>query len=146
MTQRLQLILIFILSMLFWTNVATAQDPERIKTITISADSAYTKVVQALQESGYYIAQLDRSSGFIQTSVSLKSKSIFGRDGDKRIFNFLVVPLPDRRSKIILNIFLFERLQAGSGNSGNYYYDDKGLVQDDKIYQQIWDKILPLIQ
>jgi len=145
MNPRPHTLLLLTLSMLFWINVATAQDPERIKTITISADSAYTKVVQALQESGYNIIKLDRPSGFIQTSVSLKSKSIFGRDGDKRIFNFLVVSLPDRRSKIILNIFLFERRTVGSGNAENYYYDDKGLLQDDKIYQQIWDKILPLL-
>jgi len=146
MISRPHRFLLPILAIFFWINTATAQDPERIKIITISADSTYTKVVQALQENGYYIAQLDRSSGFIQTSVPLKSKSIFGRDGDKRILNFLVVPLPDQKSKIILNIFLIERFKTGSSEAGSYYYEDRGLLQDDKVYQQTWDKILPLIQ
>ncbi len=145
MVKKTHISLISLLFILFCTHAASAQNPERTKTIQISADSAYTKVVQALHESGYYIAQLDRPSGFIQTSIYLKNKSLFGREGDKRILNFLISPLPDGRAKIVLNIFLIERHRGGSNDSPNYYEEDKGIIQDDKIYQQMWDKISPLL-
>lgn len=147
MTLRPHTLLLPILSIFFWINAATAQDPERTKTIMIPADSAYTKIVQALHESGYYIAKLDRPSGFIQTDIYLKDKSIIGfKDGEKRIFNFLVSPLSDKTAKIVLNIFRIERHRGGSFDAPNYYDENKGIIRDDKIYQQIWDKILPLLQ
>jgi len=146
MRRRSQVFFLLTLCMLFWFNLATAQNPERTKTVAISADSVYTKVLRALHESGYYIAQLDRPSGFIQSSVLLKDKSIIGfKEGEKRILNFLVSSHSDSTATIVLNIFRIERYRGGSFDSPNYYEEDKGLVQDDKIYQQMWNKILPLI-
>ncbi|WP_433901299.1 hypothetical protein [Sphingobacterium puteale] len=146
MTSRSHPLLLTLLSIFFWVNPTSAQNPERTKTIMISADSAYTKIVQALHESGYYIAKLDRPSGFIQTSVYNKNTGLFSNEGDTKISNFLVSPLSDRTAKIVLNIFLIERRRGGSFDSPNYYEENKGIIRDDKIYQQIWNKILPLLQ
>ncbi|WP_104384128.1 hypothetical protein [Sphingobacterium sp. HMA12] len=146
MTPRSRTLLLPLLSIFFWINPASAQNPERTKTIMVPADSAYTKIVQALHESGYYIAKLDRPSGFIQTSVYNKNTGLFSNEGDTKISNFLVSPLSDRTAKIVLNIFLIERRRGGSFDSPNYYDENKGIIRDDKIYQQVWNKILPLLQ
>lgn len=128
-------------------STALAQNPERTKTIQIKADSAYTKIVQTLQESGYYIAKLDRSSGFIQTEIYIKDRSFFGfKEGEKRILNFLVIPLGEQTAKIVLNIFLTERYRGGSSDFRSYYEEEKGIMQDNTVYQQMWNKMLPMLQ
>lgn len=146
MTPRPRTLLLPLLSIFFWINAVSAQNPERTKTIMIPADSAYTKIVRALHDSGYYIAKLDRPSGFIQTRVYDKNTGLFSNGGDTKISNFLISPLSDRTAKIVLNIFLIERHRGGSFDSPNYYDENKGIIRDDKIYQQIWNKILPLLQ
>lgn len=62
------------------------------------------------------------------------------------IFNFLISTIKDGGSKVVLNIFLIERRKGGSFDSPNYYDEDKGIVRNNKVYQQIWDKILPMLQ
>jgi len=100
-----------------------------------------------LQDSGYFIAQLDRPSGFIQTSTYLENNNLLSnKEGEKLIFNFLISPLQAKRSKIVLNIFSIQRRKGGSFDTPNYYDEDKGIVRNNKAYQQIWDKILPLFQ
>ncbi|HCX56994.1 MAG TPA: hypothetical protein DHU90_10540, partial [Sphingobacterium sp.] len=68
------------------------------------------------------------------------------KEGEKLIFNFLISPLQAKRAKIVLNIFSIERRKGGSFDAPNYYDEDKGIVRDNKAYQQIWDRILPLFQ
>jgi len=146
MKRSIQISLLAIAQLLFLSSPLLAQNPERTKTVTIASDSAYTKIIQALQDAGYFISQLDRSSGFVQTSAYFENKKLLSnKEGEKIITNFLITPLKGGSSKIVLNIFLIERRRGGSSESPNYYDLDKGIIRDNKFYQQIWDKILPIL-
>ncbi|MDR0264018.1 MAG: hypothetical protein LBJ04_12415 [Sphingobacterium sp.] len=147
MKHLIQFSLLLTVYLLFFSSSLLAQNPERTKTIPIPSDSAYSKIIQALQGGGYFIAQLDRPSGFIQTSMYLKNnKFLSNKEGEKLISNFLISPLKDGGSKIILNIFLIERRKGGSFDSPNYYDEDKGILRENSAYQQIWDRIIPILQ
>jgi len=147
MKHLIQFSLMLIAYVFVFSSPLLAQNPDRTKTIPIASDSAYNKIIQVLQDGGYFIVQLDRPSGFIQTSTYLENNNLLSnKEGEKLIFNFLISPLQAKRSKIVLNIFSIERRKGGSFEAPNYYDEDKGIVRDNKAYQQIWDKILPLFQ
>ncbi len=147
MKHLIQFSLLLTAYLLFFSSSLLAQNPERTKTIPITRDSAYTKIIQVLQDGGYFISNLDRPSGFIQINTYLENNKLLTlQEGKKLIFNFLISPIKDGGSKVVLNIFLIERRKGGSFDSPNYYDEDKGIVRDNKVYQQIWDKILPMLQ
>ncbi|WP_293888941.1 MULTISPECIES: hypothetical protein [unclassified Sphingobacterium] len=146
MKRLIQISLLAIAQLFFLSSSLLAQNPERTKTVTIASDSAYTKIIQAFQDGGHFISQLDRSSGFVQTSAYFENKKLLSnKEGEKIITNFLITPLKGGGSKIVLNIFLIERRRGGSSESPNYYDLDKGIIRDNRFYQQIWDKILPTL-
>lgn len=147
MKHLIQFSLMLIAYLLVFSSPLLAQNSDRTKTIPIASDSAYSKIIQVLQDGGYFIVQLDRPSGFIQTSTYFENSNFLSnKEGEKLIFNFLISPLQAEKSKIVLNIFLIQRRKGGSFDAPNYYDEDKGIVRDNKAYQQIWDKILPLFQ
>ena len=146
MKRLIQFALLAIAQVFFLSSSLLAQNPERTKTVPIASDSAYTKIIQAFQDGGDFISQLDRSSGFVQTSAYFENKKLLSnKEGEKIITNFLITSLKSGGSKIVLNIFLIERRKGGSFESPNYYDLDKGIIRDNRVYQQIWDKILPIL-
>nr|WP_288812296.1 hypothetical protein [uncultured Sphingobacterium sp.] len=100
MTPRSHTLLLPLLSIFFWINPVSAQNPERTKTIMIPADSAYTKIVQALHESGYYIAKLDRPSGLSKHVNTTKTQDYLVMKVIQKFPTFWLVLCPIKQLKL----------------------------------------------
>jgi hypothetical protein len=127
----------------FSTITASAQQVSRSKVIDLAADSAFDQIVSSLHNNGYFLANLDRASGFIQVQIvtKYKKKMLSAKSGAQRTLNFLVKPNGKAKAQIDLNIFLEERFFGGDIHNRIYYYAERELLEDPKEYQRTWEQL-----
>ncbi|GGH30052.1 hypothetical protein FAZ19_21585 [Sphingobacterium alkalisoli] len=127
----------------FSTITASAQQASRSKVIDLAADSAFDQIASSLHKNGYFLANLDRASGFIQVQIVTKytKKMLSAKSGARRTLNFLVKPNGKAKAQINLNIFLEERFFGGDIHNRSYYYAEKELLEDPTEYQRVWEEL-----
>lgn len=120
----------------------SAQNADKVspKSIRIDADIQVTfdRVIDYLQDNGYFIVSLDRQSGFIQSKIFVENKKLLSaKVGEKRTLNFIIRSVEENKSKITLSIYCEEQLFNTNSSSRVYYYQDKGISEDLTLYEEI---------
>ncbi|MGJ1445034.1 hypothetical protein ACR79S_08825 [Sphingobacterium spiritivorum] len=117
------------------------------RSVAIPADSTFTKSIQYLHNNGYRLTAVDRPSGFIQIRTYIKHNKIFSaKMGEWRTLNFLIQPEDPNQAIIALNIYQVDKIFGGDIHNKTAYDEDNGLSDDPKLYQEIWDKLLPALK
>ncbi|MBE8721951.1 hypothetical protein [Sphingobacterium pedocola] len=127
----------------FSTITVSAQQASRSKVIDLPADAAFDQLASSLHNKGYFLANVDRSSGFIQVQIvtKYKKKMLSAKSGARRTLNFLVKPNGKAKAQIDLNIFLEERFFGGDIHNRTFYYAERELLEDPKEYQRAWEQL-----
>lgn len=98
----------------------------------------FNNTIDYLQDNGYFIRSLDKQSGFIQARIYLESKKLFSaKDGERRTLNFIIRPSKEHKTIARLTIYLEDRNFGGDNLSRTYYYEDKGICNDESVYQEV---------
>ncbi|MGY5254152.1 hypothetical protein [Sphingobacterium spiritivorum] len=117
------------------------------RNVDATADSTFTKSIRYLHNNGYRLTAVDRPSGFIQIRTYIKHKKIFSaKMGEWRTLNFLIQPDDSNRALITLNIYQEDKIFGGDIHNKTAYDEDNGLSDDPRLYQEIWDKLLPALR
>ncbi|MGJ1433080.1 hypothetical protein ACR79M_16890 [Sphingobacterium spiritivorum] len=115
--------------------------------VDATADSTFTKSIRYLHNNGYRITAVDRSSGFIQVQTYIKYNKVFSaKMGEWRTCNFLIQPGNSNQALVTLNIYQVDKIFGGDIHNKTAYDEDNGLSNDPKLYQEIWDKLLPALR
>lgn len=117
------------------------------RNVDATADSTFTKSIRYLHNNGYRLTAVDRPSGFMQIRTYIKHNKIFSaKMGEWRTLNFLIQPDDSNRALITLNIYQEDKIFGGDIHNKTAYDEDNGLSNDPRLYQEIWDKLLPALR
>lgn len=117
------------------------------RNVDATADSTFTKSIRYLHNNGYRLTAVDRPSGFMQIRTYIKHNKIFSaKMGEWRTLNFLIQPDDSNRTLITLNIYQEDKIFGGDIHNKTAYDEDNGLSNDPRLYQEIWDKLLPALR
>jgi hypothetical protein len=131
--------LLVALTLCFFTTLVVAQKNKSFKTITVGAsqDTTFNKIIDFLQAKDIFIQSVDKQAGFVQGKIFLKqTKMLSTKAGERRTFNFILRPEGDK-TKIMLNIYMEQFNFGGDLSTRSYYYEDKGVMDDSAVYQDI---------
>ena len=93
----------------------------------------------------YFILSIDQNAGFIQAKKFTPINKVFSfKNGDKETYNFLIRPVSSNTSKITLSIYLETQYYSGS-DSKVFYYEDKGISQDEMLYTKTLNNLFDYI-
>lgn len=126
----------------FCTSIVYAQTGEKnqsFKTITLAIDkeTAFDSTIDYLRTRAFFIQSVDMQAGFIQAKVFVKHKKILSaKVGERITMNFILRP-KGNETKVTLDIYKEDYSFGGSVSNRSYYYEDKGVVQDEALHQDI---------
>ncbi|WP_134087978.1 hypothetical protein [Olivibacter sp. XZL3] len=110
-------------------------------TLNVAVETAFDEIVDYLQAEDLFITAMDKQAGFIQAKIFVKDKRVLSaKKGEKRTFNFILRP-KDTATELSLNIYVEEYMFGGDVHNRTYYYDDQGILEDKKIYQDLLDDL-----
>ncbi|MET3112559.1 hypothetical protein AAKU52_000270 [Pedobacter sp. CG_S7] len=133
-------ILLALLLLFICTTITFAQiiaNDKSFKTIMVTAgkDVAFDKTIDYLQAKDFFIQSVDKQAGFIQAKVFVKHKKILSaKVGERRTMNFILRPTGNNIN-VMLNIYSEGYFFSGASNG--HYYEDKGIIDDAAVYQDI---------
>jgi len=108
------------------------------KSIVVDIDTniVFDKTIDYLWENGYFLMSLDKEVGFIQAKIIVKKgANIFTGKSDERLtLNFLIKPIDNNESRIMLDI---NREQKWTIEHGNDSYADKGKLDRLSVYEKV---------
>ncbi len=103
-----------------------------------SVDTVFNSTINYLQDNGYFIVSLEKLSGFIQAKIYIKSNKLMSaKVGERRTLNFIIRPVAEKQSNVTLNIYCEELTFSNDMSNRVYYYEDKGVSNDNSIYKSI---------
>ena len=113
--------------------------------VDVDADIAFNKTVDYLWNNDYFLMFLDKQTGFIQAKILVKKGvNIFTGKADERLtLNFLIKPIAENESRIMLDI---NREQKWTIEHGNDSYSDKGKLDRLSVYENVLNDIKNSLQ
>lgn len=115
-----------------YNEIVVSGDPEQV----------FDRTLDYLHDSPHFVESVDKDAGFLQAKIFLKSRRVLSSlDGTRLTLNFLIRSMEGGGSKIRLRVHVDEKRFGGNAQSRIYYYEEKGITTDEKVYQEILESL-----
>jgi len=115
----------------------TEDNTHKMAKLSVPMDSCFVQTLTYLQNHNYFIEAVDRASGFIRAKNYTKNNKVLSSQaGEKRTLTVLLRP---SGNETVLSLNMYSETLKRGGNTSTlvYYYEDKGIVNEPAIYQNL---------